>query len=380
MRFCSSCLSPDTRPNGGLDELGRCAACVFAFEQLDVDFEQRLSDLMKRVEPLVRHRRRHRWHCIVGVSGGKDSHRQALWVRDRLDLRPLLVSVGYPPRQQADVGPKNLSNLMELGFDCLAIGPGPGTSRSLVREGFLRFGNWQKATEMALFSGVLQAARARLIDLVLWGENPALQLGDLGSLGEDIWDGNNLRHLNTLGGGDVSWSDEVLGDERRSTLYRFPTHTELHADGVNTIFLGPAWSDWAYSTNTAVSLLNGFSIRAASAESTGDLYGSCQIDEDWTIVNGMIKWFKFGFSQGTEEANALIRAGLITREQGVEIAQRLDGACDDAYIESFCTYIGLTLDEFWGEVRRWVNRELFDVPSTGRPVPKFVPGTDLERC
>lgn len=379
MRFCTTCLVPNTRPNGQFDVEGRCQACRFVEQQGHVDFEQRLVELEQRLEQLVRHRRRHRWHCIVGVSGGKDSHRQALWVRDRLGLRPLLVSIGYPPRQQAEVGPKNLSNLVALGFDCLTILPGPGTSRQLVRDGFLRFGNWQKATEMALFSGVQQAAIARNIDLVLWGENPALQVGDLGSLGEDMWDGNNLRNLNTLAGGDLDWFHEVLEDHRSTTLYRFPTHLELERDGVNTVFLGPGWSDWSFSQNTAVALLHGFNLRSDTPESTGDLYGSCQIDEDWTIVNGMIKWFKFGFSQGTEEANALIRAGLITREQGVEIAQRLDGACDDAYIESFCAYIGLSLDEFWGEVRRWVNRELFDISSTGRPVPKFVPGTDLER-
>ena len=29
--------------------------------------------------------------CIIGVSGGKDSTRQALWVRDKLNLNPLLV-------------------------------------------------------------------------------------------------------------------------------------------------------------------------------------------------------------------------------------------------------------------------------------------------
>lgn len=377
MRYCTCCLIPDTRPNGEFDESGRCRACLFAADQVDVNFEQRLYDLERRLEALVRHRRRHRWNCIVGVSGGKDSHRQALWVRDRLGLKPLLVSIGYPPRQQAHVGPQNLANLIALGFDCISISPGPKTSRDLVREGFLRFGNWQKATEMALFSGVQQVAISRGIDLVLWGENPALQVGDTGSMGEDIWDGNNLRNLNTLAGGNVEWFDEVLSDSRKSALYRFPSHVELARDGVNTIFLGPAWSDWSFSVNTAVALLEGFRLRGRSPEETGDLYASCQIDEDWTILNAMIKWLKFGFGQGTEQANALIRSGLISREEGVEIATRLDGACDDANISTFCDYIGISTEAFWAIAREWTNRDLFDVDQAGRPTPRFVPGTDF---
>ena len=37
--------------------------------------------------------------------------------------------------------------------------------------------------------------------LILWGENPSLQLGDLKTLGRTGYDGNNLRFMNTLSGG-----------------------------------------------------------------------------------------------------------------------------------------------------------------------------------
>ena len=55
--------------------------------------------------------------CIIGVSGGKDSTRQALWIRDKLKLRPLLVCMGYPPEKDNHIGAQNLSNLINLGFD-----------------------------------------------------------------------------------------------------------------------------------------------------------------------------------------------------------------------------------------------------------------------
>ena len=51
------------------------------------------------------------------MSGGKDSTRQALYVRDKLGLRPLLACLSYPPQQVTERGVNNLSNLIELGFD-----------------------------------------------------------------------------------------------------------------------------------------------------------------------------------------------------------------------------------------------------------------------
>ena len=57
------------------------------------------------------------YNCIIGISGGKDSTRQAIWVRDKLGLNPLLICLAYPPEQVTEVGANNISNLINLGFD-----------------------------------------------------------------------------------------------------------------------------------------------------------------------------------------------------------------------------------------------------------------------
>ena len=99
-------------------------------------------------------------------------------------------------------GVDNLSNLIELGFDVHTLAPAPDTWRRLMRASFLRFTNWAKSTELALYSAVPRLAIMYKIPLVLWGENPGLQVGDLQTLGRNGYDGNNLRNMNTLGGGD----------------------------------------------------------------------------------------------------------------------------------------------------------------------------------
>ena len=113
MKYCPRCLQPDTRPNTQFRADGICPACHY-FDQLkDVDWEDRyeiLKDLFSQFP-----RRKGQFHdCIIGVSGGKDSTRQALWVRDKLGVNPLLVCLTYPPEQVTERGVNNLSNLIEL--------------------------------------------------------------------------------------------------------------------------------------------------------------------------------------------------------------------------------------------------------------------------
>ena len=378
MKYCNTCLNPDTRPLSGFNADGICSACQFSFESHDENYEKRLAELKSLVRKILRGRKQIRWDCIVGVSGGKDSTRQALWVREKLGMTPLLVSVAYPPRQISQIGVDNLSNLVRLGFDVLMLGPAPRLSRELVREAFLRFCNWAKATEMALFSGVPRIAVDKKIPLIFWGENPALQVGDMGTLGSSIWDGNNLVNSNTLAGGDLTWFQQVAGGPRRLRFYEFPEKAELQKYKINTVFLGPAWRDWSAETNSRVSLAYGLKFRGGRPEDTGGFYGTGMVDEDWFIVNFYLKYYKLGFARATEHANMLIRGGLISREEGIAFAEKYDSACAPKYIRSFCRYIRVTEKEFWQTVRKFSHPDLFDW-SSGKPVKKFKVGVGLVR-
>ena len=144
------------------------------------------------------------------------------------------------------------------------------------------------------------------------------------------------------------------------------------------MFLGPAWRDWSAETNSRVSLAFGLKFRGGRAEDTGDFYGTGMVDEDWTIVNFLLKYYKLGFARATEHANMLIRGGLMSREEGIAFAEKYDSACAPKYIRSFCRYIQATEKEFWQTVRKFSDKRLFDW-SSGKPVKKFKVGVGLVR-
>lgn len=375
MKYCTRCLQPDTRPNTRFTEHGLCPACDY-FDRLgDVDWQERYEILQDLLAKFPR-KPGQMFDCIIGVSGGKDSLRQALWVRDKLGLKPLLVCLSYPPEQVTERGVNNLSNLIELGFDVVVSSPAPQTWRKLMRASFDRFTNWARSTEMALFSSVPQLAIRYGIPLILWGENPGLQLGDLKTLGRTGYDGNNLRYMNTLSGGAMDWMLEI-SDLKNMIPYQYPSPEKFEENGLQIVYLGWFLGDWSLTNNGLYSTLNGLEVRNDKVENTGDLRGVTSLDEDWVTLNQMIKYYKFGFGRVTDYCNEEIRLGRISRDQGIELVEKYDDSCSDNYIAEFSDYIGISVDQFWGQVHRSINRDLFDVQSDGRVVRKFKVGAGL---
>ncbi len=376
MKYCKRCLQTDTRPNTLFTAEGICPACDY-FERLQhVDWQERyeiLEDLLDKYP-----RKRSGFDCIIGVSGGKDSTRQALWARDKLGLKPLLACLSYPPQQVTQRGVDNVSNLIEQGFDVVVLAPAPETWRLLMKESFARFTNWARSTELALFSSVPQLAIRYGIPLILWGENPGLQLGDLKTLGKTGYDGNNLRNMNTLSGGAMEWMHQAPGVAAESLLpYRYPPPSEFDAHGLQIVYLGWFLGDWSLVNNGLYACTNGLCVRTDTVDNTGDLLGITSLDEDWVTLNQMIKYYKFGFGRVTDYVNEEIRLGRLSRDQGIALVEKYDDACAPAYITSFCDYIGISMPQFWDQVHANVNRKLFDVDATGRITRRFQVGVGL---
>lgn len=370
MKYCKKCLQPDTRPNTRFDANGICPACNYFDSLANVDWEERQTELQQIVK-FGKANNHSGYDCIIGVSGGKDSTRQAIFVKEVLGMHPLLVCLSYPPEQVTQRGVDNISNLINHGFDCITINPAPHTWRKLMRKSFLEYVNWCKSTELALFSSVPRLAIAYQIPLIWWGENAALQLGDLGVMGKTGSDGNQLKKMNTLSGGDITWllSDEV---KRNDILqYIYPSDQEMELANLRIVFLGYFWKDWSLLDNGIYSSLRGLDIRMESPQDIGDYMGVTSLDEDWVTLNQMIKYYKFGFGRITDYVNEDIRLGRMTREEGIRMLEKYDGKCSPKYIKSFCEYLEISEGQFWEKVEGSVNQKLFEKSSDGTWERKF---------
>lgn len=376
MKYCKLCLTTDLRPNSDIGEDSVCIACRYSISMSNSKHTLELKKLINLIGNENKAIKKHaKYDCIVGVSGGKDSTRQAHWVRDRLGMTPLLICCGYPPIQMTDVGAENLSNLVKLGFDLEIFTPSPKAAARLSLASFEIFGNVCKSTEMALFATVPRIAIMKKINIIFWGENPSIQEGDSATLGKNNFDANNLRKSNTLSSGGYQWIEKEVGSIKTKP-YLYPSEIEFDKANLNMYYLGPAWDDWSMDTNSAYAALNGLTLRPNEAHITGDVSGASMLDEEFTNINMMIKYFKFGFGRATDICNERIRAKTTTRKDAIQTVEKFDGVCSEEIIKKYCLYVGIGLEYFWETVDKFVNKEIFYKERIGVYKKKFDIGTD----
>jgi len=335
----------------------------------DIDWRQRKQEL---IQICKEHRGSGNYDCIIGVSGGKDSTRQVLYVKEELQLHPLLVSLTYPPEQQTERGAKNISNMINLGFDTITISPSPLTWKKLLKKGFYKYGNWGRSTELSLFSTVPRLATAYQIPLIIWGENPALTLGELGTGKENLGGTASTTKLGyTLAEGNYQW---LLGEgvEKQHILqYRYPSNQDMKRANIFFVYLGYFWDRWSQLDNGLFSALNGLSVRKEAPQNIGDILGVSALDDDWVVLNQMIKYLKFGFGKVTDTVCEHMRFFGMDRDMAINLVNRYDGTCSDENIQSFCQYLEITENEFWKIVDSYVNKDLFRRGEIKRWEPKF---------
>jgi len=271
----------------------------------------------------------------------------------------------------SSIGASNLSNLIEMGFDIIAATPAPDSSRRLSKECFYKFGNVSKASEKALYSTVPRIAIDLGINTIFWGENDAIQVGEKTVQGKDEFDGNKLRQMNTISAGGDEWIHELVGREK-GEHYIYPDEFDFEKHKINVFFLGPAWDDWSNSNNATYGALHGLTLRPGEEEKTGDISNASMLDEEFTNINMMIKYYKFGFGRTTDIVNESIRLGEISREEGIQLVEKFDGVCSDEIIDRYCRYIEISRAQFWSVVHTYTNKDLFDIiAGVDRPRRKF---------
>ena len=112
MRYCVSCIMPETKPDLTFKVNGVCAACHAYETRREVDWPGRRLELEKI---FAKHRSRDsRWDCVVPVSGGKDSTYQVIKVLE-FGMTPLCVT--STTCDMSEIGRRNLDNIKKLGVD-----------------------------------------------------------------------------------------------------------------------------------------------------------------------------------------------------------------------------------------------------------------------
>lgn len=226
MKYCKLCITPNTYPGVIFNKSGICLTCIAS----KIHHEEHNEHIKKIIlnQILVKYKsNKSKYDCILGVSGGADSTKLALWLKEKLNVKPLLVCCTYPPEQITETGVLNLSNLINKGFDVIVSAPSPFTWKQILKKGFFE-GNYNRGPEIALYSSLPQIAIKYKINLIFWGEGGGTSkvFDKKINSEENKYDGNNLRYSNTLKNCDLKWIGNHI-KKNKLIPYIYPSVNEF---------------------------------------------------------------------------------------------------------------------------------------------------------
>jgi len=349
VKICAKCIQPNTRPGIYFSQESICGACLWEEEKNKINWNERIKELKGIVE--IAKNKKADYDCVIGVSGGKDSTKQAITAREDLGLKCLLVN--YQPENITDIGVENMENLKQNGFDVLSIRPNPKIMQKLVKYDFFNYLNPVKATEFSLYSSAYIIAEKFNIPLVIQGENPGLTVGtSLTGVGKDS-DALKAYQLQTLSKGFNEYLEIDGISEKDLFLFHYDVK-KLIAQNTKGIWLQYFLKEWTYRGNAEFSSKYGFKGRENfKPEDIGTYIGFGSLDSDLVHVNQMLKFIKFGFGFCMDHVCYDIRDGNLNRKEAIELVLKYDGKCADNYINDFCNYIEISQDVFWKTVEKF---------------------------
>jgi N-acetyl sugar amidotransferase len=365
VKWCRSCILPDTRPNLVIGKDGICNACAAHGTKRQIDWLSRANAFAQVVETAKK--RSIGYDCLIPVSGGKDSTWQVVTCLEA-GLRPLAVTWKTPGR--TPIGEANLTNLVALGVDHIDYQINPRVEKRFMKAALIRFGDPAIPMHMALFAIPLAIAVRFRIPLVVWGENSAFEYG--GTAEERTGFALDAKWLKTYGvTHGTTWGDwlkDGLG-EKDLLAYAGPSEAELASAGVNAVFLG-YYFPWDPESSLAVAQAHGFRPRREGPK-TG-YYDYADIDDDFISVHHWFKWYKFGFTRLFDNLSLEIRNGRMSRSEALDIVRRRGDDTPHDDILKLCRFIGMSVEDFFLKAEAFRNQAIWKQRGGVWTMPEFL--------
>ena len=317
---CKRCLYSTSHPLGlVLDEEGICSGCRVHEEKDRLDWSERWDRLEQLVKP-YRSRDSRNYDCIVPVSGAGDSFFIVHLVKERLKLKPLLVT--YNRYYNTPLGIRNLAQLRRR-FDCdiLIQSVNPLSVKKIVRSTLRELGSfhWPVLAGQSVFP--VQTALSHGVPLILWGAHQGLEQVGMFSHLHEVEMTRRYRKDHDLMGYEADDLLSVFDSLTEADIwqYRYPEEASLETVGVRGLYLGNyvRWDPLAQH----LQMVKEARYHSAEMNRTFDVYDHV---DDWHYM-GLHDWIKFrkhGYGRVLDQACREIRHGRLSRDQALALVHK----------------------------------------------------------
>jgi N-acetyl sugar amidotransferase len=319
IKYCKRCCMPETNEFQEFDEMGICNACRSSEQKMKIDWNAREKKLAKIFSDAKKNSGNN-YDCIVPISGGKDSCFQLHIIVKIFKLTPLAVTFSH--NWWTKTGKYNLENILEkLGVDHMMYTPNRGLINKLAKKSLKMIGDSCWHCHAGVWSYPFHVATKFKIPLIIYGESPADFSGQKTYAEQKILDKNFSKEglIHSIKVSPSEMIDKSLS-EKDLNLFFPPSDKELTQAGVQGIFLGD-YIFWDHERQSEF-LKKEYDWREDKVEGSYKYYKS--VECKMAGVHDYAKYIKRGFGRGTDFASQDVRAGLISREEGFNLAVKTD--------------------------------------------------------
>ena len=363
---------PETQEGIKFDEMGICQACQSSEQKIHINWVEREQELRKILDA-AKAGAGMNYDCIVPISGGKDSMYQLHVLVKIYKMKPLAVTFSH--NWYSETGWYNLVNaLSEFNVDHVMFTPNRDLINRIARRSLAGIGDacWHCHAGVGAFP--LQAAVRFNIPLLVWGESIAETSGRA-SYKAPVHKFD--RDYFTKVSAKLKPSQMVDGTLTERDLYPFevPSIEDIERVGVFGIHLGD-YIFWDEERQTEF-VREYYGWKETEIEGAYKGYKSAECI--MAGVHDFTCYLKRGYGRATFQACLDVRNGLMTREEGFQVATQIDSERPGA-LDYYLKITGMNEDEFYNIMKVLKLKQLIDVdlpvhpkerPNRERTVPFF---------
>lgn len=347
VRWCTRCVYPSiSAAPMEFDENGVCMGCRMSAvkNQIEPEEWERRRELFREILEHYRCKDGSTYDCVIPVSGGKDSYFQTHVITKEFGLRPLLVT--YNGNNYTPTGWRNVHRMKEVfGVDHIFYSPGVDLLIKLNRLGFIVMGdmNWHAHVGITTLPVRIQAQFK--VPLIIWGEHGYLDLCGQFSMDDfpEMSYRDRLEHFARgyewtyfVGRADITPQDMYC--------YRYPSDQELFDLDVRGLYLGNYVYWEANEHGKMVVEKYGFQVNPEPFDRTYRRMSNLD-DMHENGAHDYLKYIKFGYGRCTDHVCKDIRAGLMSRDEGIELVKKYDHV-KPSDLQRWLQYVGMSEEEF----------------------------------
>lgn len=339
VQYCIRCCIPETQEGVKFDELGICQACQSSEQKIHINWAEKEAQLRQLFDD-AKANAGNNYDCIVPISGGKDSTFQLHVLTKVYGMKPLAVTFSH--NWFSETGWYNLMNSLEkFNVDHIMFTPNRDLVNRIAARSLEAIGDtcWHCHAGVGAFP--LQIAVRFDIPLLVYGESIAEASGRSTYKNPAIEFNVEYFQKVSTKRNPMQMVGETLSEKDMKPFF-FPCADELEKTGVRLMHLGDYifWDD----ERQMEFVRDVYDWKETEVEGTYKGYKSAEC-----IMPGMhdfTNYLKRGFGRATYQASVDVRNGLLSREEGFELARQYDTEIPEA-LEYYLNATGMSRETFY---------------------------------